>query len=397
MSDQTPIEGNKCVLDLDDPQIQSLAQERGWKIEWVRQLKEMGRIGSYNGNVCFPIEVEGKEIDSIHVKIGDKWLYLGLTRSPYPYLFGLKESKRWIVGESQWDTLTFYFSQILSTYGSLEESGLSLVSTRGSGNASRLLEVIPSDVEELILLTQNDPAGEKWERDIAKLFRGKNVSRFETPKGFKDFNEWYKSGIRPDEIALAFSSLTPIKFEDNSPPPMISFLSPSQCRDYIPPEGVRIAGDQHINRGELFVIGGEPGVGKSSLALSLAVAGAMGLESWQGLRLHCRFKTAIIQTEKGKMRLKLDFAEKETAKIDDFIRISDPPPYGLPVSDPKFQEVVKAELTAFEPDVVILDPWNAVAKDDNQKEYLTALDSLINCLPDKRPAIGVIAHTRKPN
>jgi RecA-family ATPase len=45
-------------------------------------------------------------------------------------------------------------------------------------------------------------------------------------------------------------------------------------------------------RGEVFVIGGEPGVGKSTAATEFAICGATGQDRL-GLSVHCRFKTMI--------------------------------------------------------------------------------------------------------
>jgi hypothetical protein len=55
-------------------------------------------------------------------------------------------------------------------------------------------------------------------------------------------------------------------------------------------------------------------------------------------------------------------------------------------------------LDAFKPDCVILDPWNAAARDDKQRDYGETFDALRNLLPTgvEKPALGIIAHTRKP-
>lgn len=55
-------------------------------------------------------------------------------------------------------------------------------------------------------------------------------------------------------------------------------------------------------------------------------------------------------------------------------------------------------LAAFKPDCVVLDPWNAAAKDDKQSDYVATFDALRDLLPTgaDKPALGIIAHTRKP-
>jgi hypothetical protein len=50
------------------------------------------------------------------------------------------------------------------------------------------------------------------------------------------------------------------------------------------------------------------------------------------------------------------------------------------------------------PDLVGVDPWNAVAREQDSKEYLDSFDALKSVLPtgDDAPALVIVAHTRKP-
>src|SRR5207253_8981595 len=74
----------------------------------------------------------------------------------------------------------------------------------------------------------------------------------------------------------------------------VEFLRPSELRDYQPPEGVVLVGDNHITRGSVSIIGGAPAVGKSRAGVALAEAGATGYD-WFGLKIHSKFKTLIVQ------------------------------------------------------------------------------------------------------
>ena len=78
----------------------------------------------------------------------------------------------------------------------------------------------------------------------------------------------------------------------------IEFRSPLQLKAFMPPPGLVLAGDFHIVKGSVSVIGGAPGVGKSRAAVALAVAGATQSD-WFGLKVHRRFKVFIVQTENG--------------------------------------------------------------------------------------------------
>jgi hypothetical protein len=177
----------------------------------------------------------------------------------------------------------------------------------------------------------------------------------------------------------------------------IEFLSPSEIKAYKPPPGTILAGDNHIVRGGVFIIGGAPGVGKSRATVALAVAGATKLD-WFGCSVHCNFRTLIIQNENGRYRLKMEFAEQDEALLDKYLRISPPPPYGLRFNRLEFREDLKAKIDIFQPGIVTIDPWNAVARDDKAKDYLETFDLVRSVIPsgDDAPAIGISAHTRKP-
>jgi hypothetical protein len=156
-------------------------------------------------------------------------------------------------------------------------------------------------------------------------------------------------------------------------------------------------GDCHIVRGAVTVIGGPPGVGKSRGATALAVAGAT-CRDWFGLKVVRPFKSLILQSENGRSRLAKDFAAFSSGTIDDFIRVSEPPAYGMAFEHAEFREALARDLAEFGPDVVILDPWNAVVPDDKQKDYLEAFQAIRKVVShgDSAPALVIVAHTRKP-
>jgi hypothetical protein len=145
------------------------------------------------------------------------------------------------------------------------------------------------------------------------------------------------------------------------------------------------------------VIGGSPGVGKSRSTVALAEAGAT-LHEWLGQKIHCNFKTLIVQNENGRYRLKLEFAELDETILDRYLRITPPPPYGLCFGKDQFRDQLKAFVDQFGPDIIILDPWNAVSRDDKARDYLESFDLIREVVPagDLGPAIGIVAHTRKP-
>lgn len=178
---------------------------------------------------------------------------------------------------------------------------------------------------------------------------------------------------------------------------MVAFLSPSQIRAYEPPEGHYLVGDNHIQRGSPFVIGGAPGVGKSRAATNLAICGATGADYF-GMKVHRQFRTMILQCENGPARLKDEYALTADAVLDEFVRVSPPPPFGFAFDDADFLAQLKQAVDEFQPDVFLLDPWNRLARDEKGKDYREAFEAILSVLPpgDDMPAIGIVAHTRKP-
>ncbi len=178
---------------------------------------------------------------------------------------------------------------------------------------------------------------------------------------------------------------------------MIEFHSPTELRDFPIPEGVKLVGDYHLERGNITVLGGPPGVGKSRAVTALAVAGATG-KDWFGLNVHRPFKTMILQAENGRVRLKTEFADLDCDSLDEWILISEPPPSGFAFLDNRFIKQLSEFASNFKPDVFIIDPWNQLTRDITERDYMEAFDQIRKVFPmgQNCPAIVIVHHTRKP-
>jgi hypothetical protein len=186
--------------------------------------------------------------------------------------------------------------------------------------------------------------------------------------------------------------------EQPEPPKVyIEFFMPSQLLTYQAPADLVLVGDNHLVRGNVFVIAGAPGVGKSRGCLALAEAGATKFE-WFNLAVHNPFRTLMIQNENGLLRLKHEVAEIDEPMLEDYLRICAPPPFGLCFWKSEFRDQLKNYADSFGPQVVIVDPWNAVARDEKAKDYLESFELVHNVFPpgEAGPALGIVAHTRKP-
>lgn len=118
--------------------------------------------------------------------------------------------------------------------------------------------------------------------------------------------------------------------------------------------------------------------------------------------MHRRFKTLIIQAENGAIRLKKEVEAIKAAHpelpVDDFIFISEPPEGGLPFHRAQFRAELREMVKRLQPDLVIIDPWSAVATEDAAKEVVDKLAEIRSCFDagDACPGLLIVAHTKKP-
>jgi DnaB helicase-like protein/AAA domain-containing protein len=258
----------------------------------------------------------------------------------------------------------------LRKQGNLEAVGGAATVTKLSGDGNSDVEVAKFYLDEL-----RELHAKREQRRIAK--------------------QMLKGDITPEDAREKLGSI--ISHSRSKREPRIQFFKPSELRDFKPDNGIVLVGDCNIMRGEVFVIGGEPGVGKSLAATQLAVSGATQRD-WFGQRVHRQFRTMIVQTENGRYRLRQEFSTLDCDEIEKWVRVSEPPPFGLTLSNKEFQEDIGAALDSFKPECVVFDPWNAAARDDKIREYAETFDALRNLLPTgaDKPALGIVAHTRKP-
>ncbi|BCU76557.1 hypothetical protein llg_12720 [Luteolibacter sp. LG18] len=182
---------------------------------------------------------------------------------------------------------------------------------------------------------------------------------------------------------------------------VIPIWRPSDFANFQPPRDFILMGDCHLTRGGLTVLGGWPGVGKSRAAVALAIAGATGTP-WFGHPVHARFRTLIVQCENGPYRLKSELTpllqRPDGVDLDDWVRITPPPPHGLAFHDLTFRVRLRERIAQIRPALVVLDPWNRATDGDKQTDYRAALDAVFSCLPEdpcEKPALLILHHMRK--
>jgi hypothetical protein len=104
----------------------------------------------------------------------------------------------------------------------------------------------------------------------------------------------------------------------------------------------------------------------------------------------------MIQGENSLSRLKEEFAPYDTALLDDWIRVSES---NIDFSSPGYMESVRKEIKSFDPDCIILDPWNHIITGDNLDSYTKAIKQIetLRKFGSKELLILIVAHNRKPN
>ncbi|MBC8008592.1 MAG: AAA family ATPase [Burkholderiales bacterium] len=153
--------------------------------------------------------------------------------------------------------------------------------------------------------------------------------------------------------------------------------SPSQFINYITPAGWALLGDGYLERGELTSLVGVGGLGKTRLALRLALALILGTE-WCGLPTHgAPVRVVMLSTENGLRRWKTDLGKMlapltlaERELVNDHLRILALLPgeeTDLNLGDSSAVARLVSTLREHKPGLVILDPLADLIDGDENK------------------------------
>lgn len=172
----------------------------------------------------------------------------------------------------------------------------------------------------------------------------------------------------------------------------------NELRDSKPSTDGVLVGDFMICKGDISVFAGAPGTGKSRAVMSLALSGVTK-QPWFGLKIHREFRTLVLQTENGMLRLHRESLDYPEIEYGDSVLVSEPPELGLRFDDPEFLKDLGHAIRSQKPDLVIIDPWNAVAPSDTRESTINAIETIRRAIGygDSSPAIVLVHHTRKPS
>lgn len=183
--------------------------------------------------------------------------------------------------------------------------------------------------------------------------------------------------------------------ERSSPDQIIEPVGVEQLVAYEPDPSTYLVGDNVISSGTFGVCCGWPGLGKSRLTTTLAIAGARGSGQWMGYTIRRRFRTFILQSENSVGRLKSEIMDTPQSLIREWIRWSKPT--ALAFHRPDFRRRLAQIWEAWPFDLLVIDPWTDVVRDAEAGDVAEAFDNIRLSLPrgDRMPAVLVVAHIRK--
>jgi hypothetical protein len=172
-------------------------------------------------------------------------------------------------------------------------------------------------------------------------------------------------------------------------------ISPIEARAFEPDPSDYLIGEGLITSDTINTIGGEPGVGKSRLAVTLCVAGAKGSGTWQGYPVRTKFRSLILQSENTGARLKDEFSAIPKY-CDDSIKISRGLSRGIAFGDADFRRELLRIYDAWPFRLLVVDPWNDVSFEEGQSDYKQALLNIRRTFSGRKcPAVMIVAHLRK--
>lgn len=189
----------------------------------------------------------------------------------------------------------------------------------------------------------------------------------------------------PDPIAADVR--TPAK------PRPFALWGPEDFAKHETPPGLDILGEAILRRGNLALLMGQPGLGKSTMAFALAVADLRRDSSFCGIPLHRPAGPArrwlFIGTENGVERWKRDLADASKAmpedRREDFnaglrvaaLFLDDEGDITLPDREGRILETVREA----NPAVVVVDPWTELCPDEVKSDAVRA------CIASLRRAV----------
>jgi hypothetical protein len=196
--------------------------------------------------------------------------------------------------------------------------------------------------------------------------------------------------------------------EKAAPIKPLNIWKPSQFLDWVEPPGSHLLLPAYLTKGELTTLIGQGGLGKTRLALWLAICQILG-RPWCGLESGGEpMKWLFLSDENSIARLKEDLqrmfstlAPGETARVDEFLRLPalvETDDCDVWLGDTLTQARVASTLEAERPGAIVADPLanfapGDISKPGEMKEAIRTLRAIIRHTAPKA-AVTLLHHAR---
>jgi hypothetical protein len=285
---KTPlVDWQRCVDAFSAKHIERLGEWRGLSGSFCSLLHQRALVGLHDGYIAFPVHFRG-EIVAAHYRLkSGSWRYYPYGTKVRPLVIGeLTAGEAVHIFESQWDAFAF-----LDVSG--ERGGV--VVTRGASNGALVSGLIP-ERSTTYVWTQNDQAGEKWQKDICMSVSGV-VRRVTIPGPHKDLNEWTQAGATAGDLAAAILNAEIVRQPEKSWNAALneSVVTASELHGLTLKPRQKLLGNWFCE-GDLGFIFAFRGTGKTWLSLAMALSLSKGgqLGDWQA---HASVKVLYIDGE----------------------------------------------------------------------------------------------------
>jgi AAA domain-containing protein/CHC2-type zinc finger protein len=383
-----PFDWFSCVAAVTDKDLARLEKLRGFSSELCQWLKTNSLLGIIDGHFAFPVHDNGK-VTGAHVRLKDGWRYTPTGTKTRPLVIGELNSDDTIhVFESQWDAFAF-----MDVSG--ERNGI--IITRGASNGALVVDLIPPS-STVYLWAQNDEPGKKWAQSVCEHVQNCTVKIARTPEQYDDPNAWTRVGATADDLLGAM-----ISAETAREPERLTVLTVDEILAVPRDEHSCILGDRLLAKGQSLVNAGQPGIGKTLLALQLAAASNVGRD-WCGLVTHGRgLRWLVLQTENGLARVQhdLDMLKKWAGPEFDqsllYVQVVRNDNDGfLCLDDSATVARISNTIQSVQPDVIIADPLRdfGIGNLDSDADMIATLRELCRLVrlgnPDR--ALVILHH-----
>lgn len=212
---------------------------------------------------------------------------------------------------------------------------------------------------------------------------GAKAKRIKLPLGVKDVCEFFNTYSLEDLRLLVVKP--------------VSRYKPLDLTDVYTPRPVNWLVEGLIGQGDVTLLFGEPGVGKSWLSLSLALAMVQGWDSWLGLDLHVKNPRVLYVDEENPEDVIYQRLQQLGLRNEDAPHMRYLHEQGIRMD--KEPDAILEEAIAFEPGLIVLDSLTRIhTENENDAGAIARLfnDGIKPLARETGATVLLLHHARKP-